>query len=275
MICDSELLEKYHRHKDHKSTTRSRVRGAMRHWARLGLEELGTDNCEIYRDARLNEGASPATVRGELSKLIAFAKWRGIVVEIRMPKSPERCPKAWSRRELRTLFNEAERTNRNIWGIPGRVFWPGLLGLCYDTGERIGAVLQIEWADIQERTVYYKAEYRKGGARDAVGAISRYTQKRLNLLRPHAVKRPFVHGSPSTLWKAYKVLLEDAGLPSARDSKFHRLRRTHATELYKAGRDASASLGHSSDAITRKSYIDWTKVTRYLPWQPKGWWWNG
>lgn len=37
---------------------------------------------------------------------------------------------------------------------------------------------------------------------------------------------------------------------------FHALRRTCASHLAVAGADATAYLGHSSDAITRRHYLD-------------------
>lgn len=270
-MLSTEQLEAYHRYKNHKPSTRRRLRGALRHWSRLGLVDPTSDACESYRDQRLAEGASPATVRGEMNKLIGLARWLGFAPVVRLPHNIHRCPTAWDRRQLRRLFHAARTTRRTMWGVPGAIFWPALLGTCYDTGERIGAVLDLEWAaiDLAARRVVYVAEIRKGGYRDAVGTISRDTVRRLVALKKHKPGRlVFRHGCPSSLWRSYGRLLADAGLPHDRRSKFHRLRRTHATFVHLAGGDATAALGHASDAVTRASYIDWSQVRRRLPWRP-------
>jgi integrase len=56
--------------------------------------------------------------------------------------------------------------------------------------------------------------------------------------------------------------LKLAGLPTDAKSKFQRIRRSHATHLHIAGGDATASLGHSSDSITRRHYLDVRLLSR-------------
>ncbi|QDU55775.1 tyrosine-type recombinase/integrase [Aeoliella mucimassa] len=264
-IADARCL--YHAVKQHRTNTRSRYNGAFNHWARLiGGEMVGslTDaNFAKYVEARQNEKAVADTIRGELNKILAFARW--CVVRTTLPepecKSPSRtrkAPKAWSKQEVRKLFDEARRTNRKVYGMPGSVFWPALLHTSWDTAERIGALLQLTRDDIDLHERFVRISHRKGGGRELVKKLSPESCKALGLLfrtMPGSDK-VFMYGDPSTLWKAYGRILEDAGLPSGRDSKFHRLRKTHATWLHRAGGDATESLGHSSDEVTRASYID-------------------
>lgn len=271
MLTKEQLLT-YHAEKFHQNNTKSRYRGVVRHWERLDLGDPTDEKLAAYRDVRLSEGAARDTVRGELTKAVAMAAWLGFPAVVRKPRKVERCPEAWTRKQMRVLFHEARTTKRILWGIPAKLFWPALLGVAYDTGERIGAISQIGWEEIDfvSATIYYPAEVRKGGYRDARASLSRGTIAALKAYREVAPEGPhiFKHGNRTRLWQAYGDLLRDAGLPYGRSAKFHRLRRTHATFIHAAGGDATAALGHSSDAITRKSYIDWQQIRKRLPWRP-------
>ena len=268
----SEKLEDYHQENHHKKNTRARVRNCLNHWKRLGLDELTSESLADYRDQRLAEGRASSTVRCEVIRLRSLGKYMGIAVKVKVPKPVARAPVAWSRRQIKQLFHTARKTRRLVYGIPGSIFWPALLGVTYDTAERIGAVMTLTWDDIdlESRTILYRAEVRKGSYRDAVGAISRQTAKDLTTLKSLVRgKNVFSLGNTATVWRQYTLLLEEAGLPNDRRSKFHRLRRTHATFVHIAGGDATAALGHSSDAITRESYLDPSQVKRVMPWRPE------
>lgn len=273
-MIDTTDLTRFHRDKHHKATTRSLVRGALRHWERLGLVEPCSGSLAEYRDRRLKEGAAADTVRGELTKLISIANWLGIEVAVKKPRAVQRIPRAWTRKQIRELFAAAKSTKRTIWGMPANVFFPALLGVCHDTGERIGAIASVRWEsiDLDGRQIFYAAEIRKGGYRDAQASLSRPTIRALRALRELTPDSGviFCHGSMSRLWQAYTALLKDAGLPYDRRSKFHRLRRTHATFVHIAGGDAVASLGHASPETTWRHYIDPTQIAKKLPWRP--WW---
>jgi integrase len=263
-------LDDFHRQKNHHIRTREHYRAVLR---RYGDQPLSADGIAVYRDSRSRAGVAPATIRGEVTKLVTLARWAGVPAVVALPPKIQRAPMAWSARELRSLFNEARGTNRTVYGVAGSVYYPALLGLAYDTGERIGAMLALEWSDVdlRSRTVRYRAETRKGRAADMVGSLSRDTARRIARLKELGHSRPFLLGSPSTLWGAYGKLLRDAGLPSDRRSKFHRLRRTHATWLHARGGDATASLGHASDATTRAHYIDVRQLRRPRLPNPLGW----
>jgi integrase len=271
MLTKEQLLT-YHVEKNHQNNTKSRYRGVITHWNRLGIGDPTDEALAHYRDTRLGEGAARDTVRGELTKAVAMAVWLGFPGVVKKPRKVERCPEAWNHKQLRQLFREARTTVRVVWSIPGRLFWPALLGVAYDTGERIGAIAQIGWEeiDLDAGTIYYPAEVRKGGYRDARASLSRDTVRALRAFREAAPPNAtvFEYGCRTRLWQAYGALLRDAGLPDDRRSKFHRLRRTHATFVYAAGGDATAALGHSTDAVTRKSYIDWNQIRKRLPWRP-------
>lgn len=69
---------------------------------------------------------------------------------------------------------------------------------------------------------------------------------------------------PTYLWDRYTTLLERFGLPSGRESKFHRLRRSVASHYEAAGGNATEFFGHSSRKVTRR-YLDPRIVTPPTP----------
>ena len=67
------------------------------------------------------------------------------------------------------------------------------------------------------------------------------------------------------LYKTYKRMLKSARLPVGRGDAFHRMRRSVASHMAAGGFDATEALGHSSSAITKKSYLDPTIVGVAVP----------
>ena len=264
-IADARCL--YHAMKGHITKTRARYNGAFNHWDRIiGTNMVGslTDgNFAKYVETRQADGVASDTIKGELNKILAFARWcvkRTALAEpeCKSPPKSRKAPKAWNKQEVRRLFKEARITNRSIYGMPGSVYWPALLYTAWDTAERIGALLELERDDVDLHQRFIRLSHRKGHGRELVKKITPETCKALGLLfrtMPGHTK-VFLYGCPSTLWKSYGRILEDAGLPSGRDSKFHRIRKTHATWLHRAGGDATESLGHSTDEVTRANYLD-------------------
>jgi integrase len=266
----------FHRDRAHCART-VRVYGVcFRHFLRLGFSEFNSDTLAEYRDKRLAE-ASTSTVRGELHKLIGYTKWLGIPVNVALPPEVKRAPESWSRPQLARLLAEARQTDRTIFRVPGRLYWRALLSTNYDSAERIGALMEVLWGDfdMERRTLVCRAEYRKGHARDKVHMLSAETVEALGLLRAFTRgsdrARAFGLGASATLYRGFDMLLKDAGLPSTRRTKFHMIRRTSATEIFRAGGDASHHLGHTDPTIAREAYVDPRAFRRVLPWRPRTW----
>src|SRR5690606_3106489 len=116
----------YHRNRNHSAASRQLLRYALSHWYRLGFSDPTDDAMEAYRDIRIEEGYARDTVRGEMAKLIAVAKWLGHNPVVKIPRGVQRAPLAWSRSQVRALFNAAYSTELVVWGVPGKVFWPAL-----------------------------------------------------------------------------------------------------------------------------------------------------
>jgi integrase len=127
---------------------------------------------------------------------------------------------------------------------------------CYDTAERIDGVLSLRWIDMEWDTssLIIKAEGRKGSRADRRYVVHPTTCATLGRI---ANAGPLVFTwdrSPTSMWDHYRRILEAAGLPTGRETMFHALRKTHATELHRSGGDATASLDHA-DARTTRRYL--------------------
>jgi integrase len=218
-------------------------------------------------------GRAPATVEREAAKLLTL--WRyaaccGFVAppRMRVEKAPPAEPIAFLKWEVRRLFRAAARYRSPIAGVDGAVMLVALLSVCFDTAERIGALCEVDRADIQIVAGWLSVggwitiRSRKNGGRTIVrklrGSTARALRKHLAGC-PH--KKPFGFVHRGTLYYHLARLLKQAGLPESRRHKFHCLRRSHASYLHAAGGNAQESLDHADASTTRRHYFD-SRITR-------------
>lgn len=228
--------------------------------------DLTPENMAAFIRHRRQLGRSPNTIRGECAKILALWRWlsRHKLAdwpEVELPRGLHQMPLAWSREQLDRLWECAYTYQNCIKQIPGDLVMPCLLSVIWDSAERIGAVHPLRWERIEweSRWVTFVATERKGGIREHVARLSPATMRSLRRLQAaHLTPAggPFLFCDRATLYYHLEKLLLAAGLPTDAKSKFHRLRRSHATHLHLAGGDATASLGHWSDSETRRSYLD-------------------
>lgn len=230
------------------------------------LSDFNDDTLAGFIRHRESLGKSPNTIGGECSKLFSFWRWcakRGLVEKfpaIPGPPLKQPTPTAWSRDEVTALLNAAQNAPGMIGDVPRSHYFYCFLLMAWETGERFGALYRLRWNDIDfaERWVVYRGETRKGfAAADNRQRISRALARALELYRGLS-SHDAVFGIVDvvTIYNHIKPIHKAAGLPVGRRNMFHKLRRSHATHLYAAGGDATVSLGHSSDYITRKCYLD-------------------
>jgi integrase len=208
---------------------------------------------------------SPHTIQKEYCQLTAmwrFACQRHLIdlyPTIAKPKAPRTDPQSWLPADLQKLFIAIGELQGTIGGVASAAWWRALHYMIWNTGERIGALLALQWSDIDlsGKWVVVRAEYRKSKTEDKTHAIADYTIEALR-----AIQRPVrdeVFPWPMSvkyLWKRYKVLLKRAGLTADRRSMFHRMRRTVATQFELAGGDATKLLGHFDRSVTEGHYLD-------------------
>lgn len=219
----------------------------------------------MLRDVR---GLEARTVNGYRSRLCSLWTWcakKRIANEfptVGTFKEKKRIPKAWTREQIDALFAACDRQRGSFDGIPCSLWWTSLHMALWDSSERIGAMLDLEWqhVDFERGLLAVPAEIRKGDD-ERVYTLHPDTLAALREQKAVAGSNQKVWPWPyceSHLWNIYRALRADAGLPPDNQGKsgFHRMRRSVASHLIAAGADATAALGHSSAALTRKSYID-------------------
>lgn len=228
--------------------------------------DLTDEQIKHFGMARRAAGLALSTIDGELSKLMAIKRYaadRGLTPRpmLRIAKSQSPTPVAFLRWQIRRLWREAQRSKATIGGVPGSLYWPSLLDLLWDSGERIRAIYRLDRRDIDLRGRWVTFRERKGQGAVLVKRIRRKTAKQLRkLMQSNTEDRLFSVVCLGTIYHQYETLLTDAGLPTDRHSKFHCLRKSHASYLHLAGGDSRASLGHATEAVTIKHYHD-VKIT--------------
>lgn len=205
---------------------------------------------------------SPYTSEKERSQLLALAR---LAHERRMldriptcPPTvlPDRVPSSWSEEELRRLFAKAAQARGMVGPVPASEWFPAVISLAFETGERIGALLLTKRADYQRPSLTVSAESRKGRRRGRVYRLSEATCDRLDALAAgggeYLLPWPFCH---TYLWSRLKKILSDAGLAGKRIG-FHQVRRSAISHLAAAGGDPVEFAGHASAAMTKRWYLD-------------------
>jgi integrase len=226
------------------------------------IDDLTDDSLARFATWRLSS-VSPATVNRDLASLLALWRWlakRGKInrwPDVPLEQEPLRSPIAWTQEEFCRIISVVRSTDGMIGIVPAKKWWLALLLTCFDSAERIGAVLALHWpdVDIDGRWIIFKAESRKGRDQDSVIRIAPDTATAISAL-PRTGR--IVFQWPLTrqyLWRRYGDLLESAGLPNDRKRKFHCVRKTVASHAEAAGGNATELLRHASRKNTR-AYLD-------------------
>lgn len=224
------------------------------------LEELTVARWLAHR-VQTKAPATAAKDSSQTRALWAWANRRGMVST--WPSTPrivvpERVPEAWFADEFQRLLDEVAKETTTVCGFPMAAVLRAVLLTCYWTGERIGAVLALKCEDVRDQTVIFRAEGRKGRAKDILRDISVECAAALMAVRrqPEDTAIPWDRAY-SYLWDRLGIILKRAGLPSGRHCKFHRIRKTAASYYEAAVGPGSAQrlLAHSSPTVTRR-YLD-------------------
>jgi integrase len=235
------------------------------------LADLSDDNCTAMIHVLLDQKKAIRTINERRARLHALWTWlakRGIVQKwptTPQLQAPKRIPVAWTAEELNRLLAASLDEPGRIGDVPACRWWFSLHLALWDTGERIGALLNSQWDGLSGQWLRIQAEGRKGQHSDAIYKLSLRTVEEIEKLRgprAHIWHWPYC---PVYLWPKYKRLRLRAGLPTDRYSSFHRMRRSVATHLEAAGGNATEALGHSSRSITQRSYLDPRLLNRPQP----------
>jgi integrase len=227
------------------------------------LSDLTDDILTCFSSWFIERGRSGHTANkcvGQVCALWRYCARKGLVAkwpDVELEKTPLRDPMAWQKHELRRLGDSIAKEEGQFLGIQRAAWWRALHLLAWDTGERIGALMGLDWpnVDLDAGWVRFPAEIRKGGKRDKTFRLHAETLAALRTIkRPDGNVLPWPYSS-TYLYRLYDRILKRAGLPTDRKSKFHRLRKSVASWLEFDGGDATELLDHSSRKVT-KAYLD-------------------
>ena len=218
---------------------------------------------------------SPNSVARERSGILALwnlAQGRGLV-KLRPTVAPElipqTTPRAFTADELARLAAAAKLSYGWVGPVPARVFFPALIAVGLETGERINAILSTPKHCWNRPTLTVPATIRKGGRQERIYELSPEACDLVDAVSNHSGPTVFWWvASDTALRKRWKTITRRAGLGDGREVQFHALRRSTASHLAAAGLDATTYLGHSTDRITRRSYLDPRVVDSK---RPKAW----
>jgi integrase len=226
------------------------------------LSDLCDDNVAAMMVAMQNELLAAKTINERRGRIHAFWTWMARRGELRTwpttPRisEPERTPVAWLKDQLPTLFAAFERERVLIAGVPAPAWWKSIHYAFWDSGERVGALIQSRFDFLDGPWLLVPAEVRKGGRKDKAYRLEQDTLESINAIRQPT--RELIWPWPfcrDYLWTRYRIIRRRVGLPTDRRSSFHRMRKTVASYYTKAGGDATELLDHSSRLVTKK-YLD-------------------
>lgn len=211
----------------------------------------------------LDNGGSPFSANKHRSQLLAIWRYACMIKMADqwptvMPEpTPERIPVAWVASDLHQLMSAIGRLKGCVGSVPAKLWWKSLLLVLIDSGERISAIVETRWSDLDGQWLLVKAEYRKGKKRDRRYMLTEETIEALRLMADYRISdRIFPWPYARTyLWNRYTRILKQAGLPSGPKDKFHRIRKTVGSVCHANGLDATSVLDHSSARVT-KAYLD-------------------
>jgi integrase len=174
------------------------------------------------------------------------------------PRVPKPVPKAFKAEELARLVEAAKHRKGTIAGKPAAWYWTTKLQAMFQTGERIGAILAIRWAevDVERCTLTFLAATRKGHRETITRPITPQLAKMLAVQQGPPEARVWAWLDDREMLSCYsslKILCRSAGVPY---KPFHAIRKSTASYLKLAGVSAKKQLGHASEEMAENHYYD-------------------
>ena len=193
-------------------------------------------------------------------------------------KSKEYETVAWTVDEFGRLLWGAEQLDGRVGPWPLSTWLPAVLWVVYNSGLRISSTMAIRrtWINVTSRRLVVDPDCQKDDEGGSVVLLPE-TIERLSPLLANGKDGPFddwPYDRKVTQWPALNLRLKKAivagGLAESIDQitrrdLWHKIRRTFATQIYRATgdiEDVKRRLGHSSADITRDHYIDFSQIER-------------
>jgi integrase len=208
--------------------------------------------------------ASPASVAKDKAHLNALAnhafKKRLIEVAVEWPRLrvPTRPPRGYTVAELSAIVRKARTMRGYVGRVPSPWLWTSLLITAWETGERIGSLLRLRWAevDFDALLITFLGEHRKDRTTTIHRAISPALAKRLKMFagQPDELVWPWLgNRCENSLYVTMASLCRSAGVTPR---GFHAIRKASGSYVKAGGGDATEHLGHANPKTTRDHYLD-------------------
>ena len=255
--------------------TLDRFRDFLEHEPDIGdLDDLVLSKFLRWRSTTVHDARrgliSPASLAKDSAHLrslwtwLARKRWKkpdGELLEFpdyARPRVPRPVPKAYNAADLAKLVQAARHRKGYIAGKPAAWYWPTKIQALFQTGERIGAVLELRWeqVDLERHTLTFLAATRKGHRETITSPITPALAKMLAMHKGAPGERvwPWLDDRKAlSIYPSLKVLCRTAGVPY---HPFHSIRKSTASYLKKAGISAKKQLGHSSEQMAEDHYYD-------------------
>lgn len=250
-------------HQRSYETTTHRVKALRPHFTGVVMNDLTGLRIREYTTARLESGASPATVNRELAALSAAINWCNVEFEWALPnpvkgrtmKEPEGRVRWLTRAEVESLCRAAR-------GQKFGLILESFIRLAVNTGCRKEEMLGLEWrrVDLINGLIYLEGVHTKAGKRRSIplneGALS--ALKVMAAFR--AEKAPaspwvFMRGNGERVLSVRNGFIDACNKAGIVDFTIHDLRHTCAAHLISAGvalAEVRDLLGHSTVMMTER-----------------------
>lgn len=239
------------------------------------FDDLDNELIEGFARSYLKQGRAPETARKVSAQLVAFWNWaaKRRYVEQFPDVTPIQASRpvatTWSSEEIDLMFTSASLETRKVGKTPGSIWWTALFLTVYDTGARIGAILDLPRYAVNMRTsqLIIPAHLQKNRLEQSF-VLGEETLQALQSMISYTPGRDILFDHPrwrSSVYRGLNRILCRAGIDASRRNKFHKWRRTVLTEVHVKGGDATELAGHSSPEVTRKSYLDPIRTRKVHP----------
>jgi integrase len=232
------------------------------------LSDFTDDRMSAYLQHCYDIGLAGASVSKEANNVLAlwrYAAKRRLVArepDIETPSYAAPVPDSFSPEEVQAIYDAAGKLQGLSYNVPRSLLFQGLVLTIYDSGERVGALLKCKWEDLSDGWLTVHGSYRKSKKAGKRFKLRPETVAVTDRIRVVSTSDKIFgwQGNYTYIWRVFGKVLTEAGLPDHRRGKFHKIRRTVASQYEAAGGNATQLLGHSNRRVT-EAYLD-TRIVK-------------
>jgi integrase len=229
----------------------SKMRGKKRH---LPMSPNSVSTYMKHLQVLLDKLGPPGQHNRDALDILARVPWT------KPPRVVERIPRTITLQQLSDCIAASVAMEvPRISGVKAPAWWRSLLLVAWNTGLRIGTLLSMRMDEIDWRqNRLLLAAARMKSRRPLIVPLNASALAALQSIR---TERELVFPWPSpdrrAFWRYLQKLEDAAGIPKSERFGMHAIRKTVATMLYEVSPGAAQfALGHTTNDVTRKSYVD-------------------